>query len=213
VGERRTPKRGLVAAGIAILALVAGLVWWGWPDPVAPTATRAAPTPAATSASPQGPCARPAAHPFVPATLDVTGVRSVVEPVPRDSGGIMGVLPEGDKTMFATDLGGVRAGASRGRLLLNTHTWPDGSAMGNRLLARLHVGGLLVLRGHGETACYQVYSREQVLASNGYPGWDRSTGRPGAVIVVCSGKRLGPEDWTHRTLWFARPYFGGSVDA
>jgi len=25
------------------------------------------------------------------------------------------------------------------------------------------------------------------------------------VIVVCSGERLGPGDWTHRTLWFASP--------
>jgi len=121
----------------------------------------------------------------------------------------MGVLPETDKTEMATDLGGVEAGAAHGRLLLNTHTWPDGSALGNRLLARLRPGARLVVSGHGRTQCYRVFSRQQVLASNGYPGWDRRRGTPQAVIIVCSGRRLGPGDWTDRTLWFARPYLGG----
>ena len=34
----------------------------------------------------------------------------------------------------AGDRGGVEPGSRKGHVLLNTHTWPDGSAMGNRLL-------------------------------------------------------------------------------
>jgi len=200
-------RRAAIAAALALLlVLVVGLLWWLWPQGEgAPAAAPPLPVPSASAVAPRGPCATPAAHPFVPSSLEATGVRSVVEPVPRDSAGIMGVLPEGDKTMFAADQGGVKAGAAQGRVLFNTHTWPDGSAMGNRLLARLHLGDRLVVRGEGQTQCYRVVSREEVLATLGYPGWDRTDGRPQAVIVVCSGKRLGPENWTHRTLWFARP--------
>lgn len=200
-----------------MILLVAAMAWWLRPhsDRSAPQASLARPTTVASTPAPSGPCARPATRPFVPTSLSIPGVmtRRAVRPVPRTSDGIMGVLAETDKTELATDLHGVRAGAAHGRLLLNTHTWPDGSALGNLLLAKLRVGGHLVVRGHGETQCYRVVSRQQVLASMGYPGWDRRIGPPQAIIVVCSGKRLGPEDWTHRTLWFADPYLGGSPDA
>ncbi|GAB2981886.1 hypothetical protein GCM10027076_19670 [Nocardioides montaniterrae] len=194
-----------------VLLLACALIWfWRWTarDDGPAVQPKAVPTASATPSVP-GPCARRPARSFVPQRLEVTGVVSRVVPVPRDSGGIMGVLPEGIKTEFAADLGGVLVGSATGHVLFNTHTWPDGSAMGNRLLARLQVGGRLVVSGHGLTQCYRVVARQEVLASNGYPGWDRTDGRPEAVIVVCSGTRLGPGSWTHRTLWFARPYFGG----
>lgn len=205
------------AVALAVLLMVAVVAWLLRPDhhstapPPAAAPTSATPTPTVKPAT--GPCATPPQRPFVPTSIAVVGRSSAVRPVPRTAQGVMGVLAESDRTDFATDLGGIRAGSSHGRVLLNTHTWPDGSAMGNRLLAHLRVGGRIVLRARGSTACYRVVSRQEVLASAGYPGWDRRTGRPEAVIVVCSGTRLGPGDWTHRTLWFARPYFGGSPAA
>lgn len=200
---------------VALLLIAAVLAWWRWPDAHGPVAD--APARPQTSAPrahrDPGPCARPPSRPFVPTSIRVVGRTQGVVPVPRTADGVMGVLSDSDKTDFATDQGGVEAGARRGRVLLNTHTWPDGTAMGNRLLARLHVGDRILLRGHGQVACYRVTAREQVLASAGYPGWDRTNGKPQAVIVVCSGTRLGPGDWTHRTLWFADPYLGGSEPA
>ncbi|HJQ05513.1 MAG TPA: class F sortase [Nocardioides sp.] len=211
--ERSRVRRsaGIVAA--VSLLVVAGLVWWRWPDAPAPVVGAPPAAPSSAPAAVHGPCSRSAARPFVPTSIRVAGTVQAVYAVPRTADGVMGVLAHTDKTDFATDQGGVEAGALHGRVLLNTHTWPDGTAMGNRLLAHLHVGDRIVLRGHRQVACYRVTSREQVLASNGYPGWDRTNGRPQAVIVVCSGTRLGPGDWTHRTLWFADRYFGGSEPA
>jgi hypothetical protein len=216
-GDGHARRSVLTLAGLLglLLALLAVAIGVGILRSHGDTATPA--TPAASASEPpatavpagHGRCARPPAHPFVPASLTVVGRRAAVHPVPRTPEGVMGVLPESDRTDFATDRGGVLAGAAHGRLLLNTHTWPDGSAMGNRLLAHLRVGGRLVVRGAGGTACYRVVERQEVLAADGYPGWDRRRGAPEAVVVVCSGRRLGPGDWTHRTLWFARPYFGG----
>ena len=57
---------------------------------------------------------------------------------PRDAAGIPGVPPlsSAGKTVFAWDREqGIRPGDRRGNVLLNAHTWPDGSALGNRLLS------------------------------------------------------------------------------
>lgn len=85
-----------------------------------------------------------------------------------------------------------------------TDTWPNGAAMGNRLLDRLQVGDELRLEGEdGAFACYRVGERVEVPVEEGYPGWSATDGPPQVVIVVCSGERRGPGDWSHRTLWFA----------
>ncbi|GAB3862807.1 hypothetical protein GCM10028801_29080 [Nocardioides maradonensis] len=205
----RILRQGLVAIGLILVGSFVGWLLRPQPSLPPPTQTYGQYVPI----TPDGVCAGPRLRPFVPTSIRVVGRTQRVYPVPRTADGVMGVLSHTDKTDFATDQDGVEAGARHGRVLLNTHTWPDGSAMGNRLLAHLHVGDRIVLRGRGQVACYRVTSREQVLASNGYPGWDRTTGRPQVVIVVCSGTRLGPGDWTHRTLWFADRYFGGSEPA
>lgn len=210
--RRRWPLHLAVHGTLLAIALTA---WFLRPHhaPAFPAITVPSIAPIPDLAAAHGPCAQPPGRPFVPASIAVAGRTEAVYPVARTAEGVMGVLSHTDKTDFATDQGGVRAGAARGRVLLNTHTWPDGTAMGNRLLARLHLGDRIVLRRRGLVACYRVVSREQVLATARYPGWDRATGRPQAVIVVCSGTRLGPGDWSHRTLWFADPYFGGRLPA
>lgn len=147
-------------------------------------------------------------RPFVPRTISVEDVarRSTVLALPRDAAGVVGVPPVSEKDLFAWDRGGVRPGDRAGRVLLNAHTWPDGSAVGNHLLRELVEGDRLVLRGSGgATACFEVFRRAEVREEDGYPGWNRSDGPHQAVIVVCSGERVGPGRWTHRTLWFARP--------
>ena len=69
---------------------------------------------------------------------------------PRDAQGIPGVPPltSAGKAVFAWDRQqGIRPGAARGNVLLNAHTWPDGSALGNRLLDGLRTGGRSSSRG------------------------------------------------------------------
>lgn len=88
------------------------------------------------------------------------------------------------------------------------HTWPDGSALGNALLRSLRRGGQITFAGRGgdEVACYRVtqrrsYRAERLPRRKAFRDW----GPEQLVIVVCSGKRLGPGRWTHRTVWYATP--------
>ena len=159
------------------------------------------------------PACGPAVHAFAPRTVSVAGVTrgaSVVAP-PRDANDIPGVPPltSAGKVLFAWDREqGISPGDPHGNVLLNAHTWPDGSALGNRLLATLHHGSRIVVRGEGERLCYRVTEEVEVLASAGLPRYYDKTGPPQLAILVCSGRRLGPGDWTHRTVWFARQVRG-----
>lgn len=214
-GSVRTRQRaGLVTAAVLAVVLVAALLaWWlSREDPAEPPVV-VAPTPVETRtdtpspAERPDPCASQARAGFVPTTISVEGVtrRAEVVGLPRDGAGVVGVPPIADKDVFAWDLGGVEPGSAEGHVLLNTHTWPDGSAMGNQLLASLQVGDGLRLGRPGKAVCYRVSERVEVRVEDGYPGWSAEEGPPRVVIVVCSGERRGPGDWSHRTLWFAEP--------
>lgn len=202
-----------MTAGVLVVALVVALlVWWlsrdeeREPPIVAPTPSLTpSQTPSPTVRA--DPCATQARAGFVPTTISVEGVtrRAEVVGLPRDGAGVVGVPPIDDKDVFAWDLGGVEPGSAEGHVLLNTHTWPDGSAMGNQLLDALQVGDGLQLGRPGKVACYRVSERVEVRVEDGYPGWSATDGPSQVVIVVCSGERRGPGDWSHRTLWFADP--------
>jgi hypothetical protein len=153
-------------------------------------------------------CAQNVEGEFVPVRVSIPGVTatSAILALPRDSRNVPATPPLTEKTVFAWDAPGIKPGSNHGNVLLNTHTWPDGSAMGNRLLAGLHEGGRLYLYGGaGERLCYRVTDRIEVpkgdsaAAKRAYA----YRGAPQLVIIVCSGTRLGPGDWTDRTIWFA----------
>ena len=212
--DRRRTR--IVAATIAALLVACGLAWWllsaddpeSTPDAATPDGT-SRPTPAAPAlASQDGPCADPTKGPFTPHRIDIEGVvrRAEVVGVARDSRGVTGVLPIDNKTDVAWDLDGVRPGDRRGNVLLNTHTWPDGSALGNLLLDRLGEGDRIVLRGStGDRRCYEVTREVEVDASEGYPPYYRTDGPHQLAFLVCSGTRSAAGEWSHRTIWFARP--------
>ena len=115
-------------------------------------------------------------------------------------------LTSGGKSVFAWDRAqGIRPGDPAGNVLLNAHTWPDGSALGNRLLAGLQLGDQIVVRGVKARLCYRVTERVEVLAERGMPRYYTADGPPQLAIVVCSGRRLAPGVWEKRTVWFASP--------
>jgi hypothetical protein len=115
-------------------------------------------------------------------------------------------LTRAGKELFAWDKqSGIRPGDRDGNVRLNAHIWPDGSAVGNRMLARLHRGDRIVVRGTHLRLCYRVTKRVQVLASHGLPRYYRTHSRPQLALVVCSGRRLARGVWEKRTVWFARP--------
>ncbi|MBW8752526.1 MAG: hypothetical protein JF565_14065, partial [Propionibacteriales bacterium] len=69
---------------------------------------------------------------------------------------------------------------------------------------RLHVGARIILRGGSSALCYRV-KRVKVTTPTRLGGYYSTIGKPKLAIVVCSGKRLGPSNWTNRTIWIARP--------
>jgi hypothetical protein len=185
------------------------------PSPTLPTGTASIkPSAPHKVTKPKVNCANPPSTGFTPNRIAVTGVTrsSPVLSLPRDREGVPGTPPVDStgKNQFAFDAPGVHPGNPAGNVLLNAHTWPDGSAMGNRLLSKLGTGGSMALFGSdGQTLCYQVIERMEVVADRVTDAQlDKiysTTGTPQAVIIVCSGKRTAPGVWTHRTIWFAKP--------
>ena len=206
---------------LTVALAVTGLVVWMVLTPRADDSRRTAAPPQApaplqrTTLGPSPKAADPgcpsrAAQPFAPRKITIPGaIRSarVITP-PRDAAGLPGIPPltSAGKSVFAWDRAhGTRPGQRRGNVLLNAHTWPDGSALGNRLLQRLGGGDRIVVRGQHTVLCYRVTERVEVLAQDGLPRYYAKDGRPQLAIVVCSGRRLGPGVWEKRTVWFASP--------
>ena len=211
-------KRVLLGVVLAVM-VVAGLVVWvltspsedkSQANPAPPSTERTTSSPAPTPRAVRSGCPTRAARAFAPRTISIpgiTGSTSVITP-PRDAAGIPGVPPlsSAGKTVFAWDREqGIRPGDRRGNVLLNAHTWPDGSALGNQLLSSLERGDRIRVRGANSQLCYRVTERVEVLAEDGLPRYYAKTGRPQLAIVVCSGRRLGPGVWEKRTIWFASP--------
>lgn len=217
------PAHPLAASVSAVLIVslttVGSLVGWAAPagEPDQRLASQSAVGPVSPARQVEGPttlhprrtCDR-VQHGFRPRAVSVPGVTrrtSIVTP-PRDANGIPGVPPLTDagKRVFAWDREqGIRPGDPAGNVLLNAHTWPDGSALGNRLLAHLHSGDRVVVHGAKLRLCYRVTERVEVLAVRGLPRYYTKDGPPQLAILVCSGRRLGPGNWEKRTVWFAAP--------
>lgn len=170
-------------------------------DPTTTAATTTAATPARATGS--AVCATPARASFVPtkATVAHVGRNIAVYAVP--TGGEPPLTTAG-KAAFGWDKDGPKPGSAYGNVRFTAHTYPDGSALGNRLLKRLHVGARIILRGGSSALCYRV-KRVKVTTPTRLGGYYSTIGKPKLAIVVCSGKRLGPGNWVNRTIWIARP--------
>jgi hypothetical protein len=147
-------------------------------------------------------------RPVRPVAITIPGVaeRASVLAPPRDANGIPGVPPlsAAGKSVFAWDSEqGIKPGDPRGNALLNAHTWPDGTALGNHLLDGLDEGDRIVVHGEDRRLCYRVSERVEVRAEDGLPRYYATKGPHQIAIVVCSGRRLGPGVWENRTVWFA----------
>ena len=220
MSEHRGPRwaRAAAAAAVVVLVLVAGsiLLHQGsgarGPDRAAGGAAGkvGASARVARATTLAARACRPATRGFVPTSVSIPGVtrRAGVVTPPRDAAGVPGTPPltSAGKQLFAWDLAqGTRPGDRRGNVLLNAHAWPDGSALGNRMVARLHRGDRIVVRGQGHRLCYRVTERVVVAAADGLPRYYARAGRPRLALLTCSGRRLGPGVWTQRTIWFASP--------
>ena len=202
--DRLIPARrfALPVAVLLILALAIAVVIARGGDQVEPVVSAPAPTPAAAKCS-------TADSRFVPTSVSIPGVSKDISvlPLEREPNGVPGTPPlsGSGKLSMAFDLGnGIRPGDTKGNALLNAHTFPDGSALGNKLLDGLQEGDQIRVHGAKGFLCYEVTDRREVPAGV-YKPYFAKKGKPQIAIVVCSGQRLGPGIWTKRTLWFASP--------
>lgn len=157
------------------------------------------------------PCST-ATKPFVPTSVTIADLDRAVPVIAmhRKRSHAPGTPPttRKGKWVMAFDLdSGVRPGDRKGNALFNAHTWPDGSAIGNSMLADLDEGDRIVAGADQGTLCYQVTDRVEVRAGSrkATKRYFAQSGPPQLAIVVCSGERLGPGKWTHRTIWYASP--------
>jgi hypothetical protein len=221
-------RRHTIVAGSAVLAVLslgtgALIVASGdekadaTPIPVAvqapaPVVVEASPEPEPTPTPKPEPACSTATKAFLPTKVEIAGIETIsVLALPRDGFNIPGVpaLTASGKNSMAFDLGsGIRPGDRAGNALLNAHTYPDGSALGNKLLAKLDKGDEIVVKGVGGQLCYEVNDRVEVSAYDRGKRYYAKTGKPQIAIIVCSGKRLGPGNWTERTIWYASPISG-----
>ena len=212
--RRRT---GQAAAVVGVLIL---LVWALLrPHPLDEPAKVPPPAPQAVTAGnvlDPKPCyGRPSA-PFTPTHITVPGVTrdATVLALPRDAENVPQAPPISDtgKTQFAWSVPpDPMPGEPKGNVLLNAHTWPDDSALGNKLLDNLQVGDRIIVdgvagHGHPERLCYRVTKRDVIVASDGSFEYYERNGPPQLALIVCSPPRLGPGNWLHRTIWYASPF-------
>jgi hypothetical protein len=212
-----------VAALVAALILLVWLLVLAWPlqsPDRPPSSAPATQPPAAAQKVDTGsllkpkPCYRGASQPFAPTRITVPGVThdAVVLALPRDAENVPQAPPISDvgKTEFAWAVPpDPMPGSATGNVLLNAHTWPDDSALGNKLLDHLQVGGRIVVQGHAggkkQTLCYRVTKRVVIRASDGSVEYYQRNGPPQLALIVCSPPRLGPGNWLNRTIWYASP--------
>jgi hypothetical protein len=157
-------------------------------------------------------CLRQSTHKFWPkrAKVQHVGKRVPVLWMGEYSNGIPKSPPltTSGKNSFGWDKKGPKPGAHHGNVRFFAHTYPDGSALGNRLLAHLWVGQRIILKSStGDVMCYKVTKRI-VVTPRSYAarvGYYRTTGKPKLAIVACSPPRLGPGNGKYRTIWYAKP--------
>jgi hypothetical protein len=213
--RRRTAQVAAVVAALIVLVWVLLQPHGLTPEPSPPPSSSPHQTVLAGSTLAAKPCYRPASAPFRPSRITVLGVvrDATVLALPRDAENVPSAPPISDygKTVFAWSLPpDPMPGDAKGNVLLNAHTWPDDSALGNKLLDGLEVGGRIVVHGksadgHAQTQCYQVTKREVIVASDGSYEYYAKDGPPQLALIVCSPPRLGPGNWLHRTIWYASP--------
>ncbi len=169
---------------------------------------------AASVASPAGVVETSATCPtrskrFLPSKITMAGIiRNATIVFPSRVNGVPGAPPltSAGKWQVAMDRKWpIRPGDPYGITILNAHVWPDGSALGNKMLAKLGLGDRIVLKSATHKLCYLVVKKVQVSPREALRRYYKVDGRPRIAIVVCSGTRLAPGVWSKRTIWYAAP--------
>lgn len=173
----------------------------------APVATTATVAPAGTL-TPSATCPTQSRR-FLPTRITMAGVvRNATIVYPSRVNGVPGAPPltSAGKWQVAMDRKWpIRPGDPYGITILNAHVWPDGSALGNKMLHKLALGDRIVVKNATHRLCYRVVKKVQVSPREALKRYYKVDGAPRIAIVVCSGTRLAPGVWSKRTIWYAAP--------
>ncbi|HET6152732.1 MAG TPA: class F sortase [Marmoricola sp.] len=215
-------RAALIASALVVVLALGWALWPRGGDPVERGVRVPAQAVVAGTVLKSAECGDQATQPFRPTriSIKVADVDAPVIALGRDANNV----PEAPaisalgKTQYAWDdptqnnrpddallPPGAMPGAPTGHVLMNAHTWPDDSALGNKMLDHLEVGGRIILRGKHAELCYKVVRRVVIKASDGSPEYYQQGGPAELAIISCSPPRLGPGDWLNRTIWFAEP--------
>lgn len=227
MSEQQQVSNGRRAALVALVVATAiAVAWTFWPQGeqqadavVVPAAQKIEPGTVLKSSE----CGNPATEPFRPTRITVKGVakNAPVLALARDGNNVPKAPPisTAGKSQYGWDdptqanpnindtlkPPGAFPGADQGNVLLNAHTWPDGTAFGNRLMEHLAIGDRIVVRGKNAELCYEVTKKIVIRAADGSAEYYQQDGPPQLALIVCSPPRLGPGNWENRTIWFASP--------
>lgn len=230
---RRSPARiiGLVLAAVLVIA-VAGMVWHQArggspvarqsPGPASPATSGPAGASSAASPSPAAATAGCATQPrpIVPASMriDQMDVSTSVLALGLDASGAAAAPPKDDPSAVAWFNKGPKPGSSQGKVVLSTHTYHLGGALGNRLYDSrngLRKGDIIRLAdSSGTTVCYRFDHLTKILVKDYDPTstilYDNS-GAPMAAIVICWDYDAATSDWGSRVIFYATPVSGSSA--
>lgn len=156
-----------------------------------------------------GPCEGGAKKPFTPTTIDIENVQKGLPVVglPREYDDVPGVPAVSATHTVAWDAPGPKPGDKTGLVRFNAHTWPNGAALGNEMLANFDVGDVLMVRDGDIKLCYRVTERVEVDGYATYDPFYELDVPAEFAFIVCSGQRVGPGNWNKRTIWFGEPVF------
>lgn len=220
-------NRRRIALVALVVATAIAIAWTFWPQPE-PKASAQPPVPQQTiapSVLKPSECGRAPAKGFRPTRISIAGIARNAEVLQlgRDGNNVPRAadLTAAGKTQFGWDdptkatpgvydesrPPGAYPGDAKGNVLLNAHTWPDGQppALGNLLLADLHIGDKIVVKGKDAMLCYKVTKKIVIKAADGSAEYYEHDGPHQLALIVCSAPRLGPGNWVNRTIWFASP--------
>lgn len=217
------PRRAALVA--LVVATAIAVAWTFWPRGEQRAEAVVVPPQTVQAGTVLNPsvCGNPATEPFRPTRISVQGVakNAPVLALGRDARNVPQAPPisTAGKSQYGWDdptqanraindtlkPPGAFPGADRGNVLLNAHTWPDGTAFGNRLMEHLDVGDRIVVRGKNAELCYRVTKKIVIRAADGSAEYYQQDGPPQIALIVCSPPRLGPGNWENRTIWFASP--------
>ena len=128
-------------------------------------------------------CPSSLSKPLTPRRITIKGItyRAKVIMPPREAGRVPGDPPltEAGKEMFAFDkYTGIYPGSKFGVVRMNAHVWPDGSAVGNRMLKKMTIGKRIVVLGKTKKICYRVVDKVVVDANKTLLRYYRLDGPP-----------------------------------